>query len=227
MTRRRKTSRQRPLALAYTRVSTTDQVDEGASLAAQETALRAEAAQRGWDIEIVIEAGRSAKNIDGRPMLVDAIARLNAGAADFLMCVRLDRLSRSVRDFAGVVDDARKHGWGLVLQSPALDLSDPAGEFTANVLASAAQYERRLISARTKEGMAQRKLEGVHMGRSADPAMLPVYERVIAMRNAGASLSRIARTFTAEGVPTARGGVWAAATVKRIVESETARSLTL
>lgn len=225
MTKRRKSTRHRPLALAYVRVSTLDQVEEGASLAAQETALKAEAERRGWDVEIVVEAGRSAKDIDGRPALVDTIARLNAGRADYLMCVRLDRLSRSVRDFAGVVEDARKHGWGLVLQSPALDLSDPAGEFTANVLASAAQYERRLISARTKEGMAQRKFEGVHLGRATDPAMLPIYRRVVEMRRAGGTLTGIAQTLTAEGVPTARGGAWAPATVKRMLESETARAL--
>jgi DNA invertase Pin-like site-specific DNA recombinase len=214
-----------PLALAYVRVSTVDQAEEGASLAAQTAALTAEAERRGWAVEIVVEAGKSAKSLNGRPALAEALDRLDRGAASYLLCVRLDRLSRSVSDFAGLVDRARRKGWGLVLQSPALDLSDPAGEFTANVLASAAQYERRLLSARTREGMAQRKAEGVHLGRAADAAMFPTYRRILGLHKAGESYNAIAQALSAEGVPTARGGKWAAATVRAVVLSETAKVL--
>lgn len=214
-----------PLALAYVRVSTVDQAEEGASLDAQTAALTAEAERRGWAVEIVTEAGKSGKSVSGRPALTDALRRLDRGEAQFLISVRLDRLSRSVADFAAMLDRARAKGWGIVLQSPALDLSDPSGEFVANVLASAAQYERRLISARTREGMAQRKAEGVHVGRSADPAMLDTYRRIMSMHAEGQSLNSIAQTLSAEGVPTARGGKWAAATVRRVVLSETAKTL--
>lgn len=214
----------RPPALAYVRVSTADQAESGASLAAQEAALREDAERRGWDVEIVREEGKSAKSLN-RPALQAALTRLDKGEAAFLMCVRLDRLSRSVADFAALVERARKRGWGIVLQSPNIDFSDPAGEFTANVLASAAQYERKLISARVREGMAQRKQEGQHMGRAADPAMLDTYRRVLGMYAQGQSLNSIATQLNAEGVPTARGGKWAAATVRRMVLSETAKKL--
>lgn len=213
-----------PLALAYVRVSTVDQAEEGASLDAQESALRAECEQRGWKVEIVREEGRSAKNLR-RPALQAALTRLDRGEAAYLVAVRLDRLSRSVADFASLVDRARRKGWGLVLQSPALDLSDPAGEFTANVLASAAQYERRLISSRTREGMAQRKAEGATFGREVAAEFLPTYRRILDMHAAGQSYNAIALQLDAEGVPTARGGKWAAATVRRVVTSETAKRL--
>jgi len=215
----------KPLALAYVRVSTVDQAEEGASLAAQTAALTAEAERRGWAVEIVTEAGKSAKSLNGRPALAEALDRLDRGEARYLLCVRLDRLSRSVADFASLIERARRKGWGLVLQSPALDLSDPAGEFTANVLASAAQYERRLISARTREGMAQRKAEGVHLGRKADAAMFPTYRRILALHSTGESYNAIAKALDAEGIPTARGGRWAAATVRAVVLSETAKAL--
>jgi len=213
-----------PLALAYIRVSTVGQVEEGASLAAQEATLREEAARRGWKVEIVTEEGKSAKNLN-RPALQDALRRLDKGEAQILISVRLDRISRSVADFAGLVERARRKGWGLVLLSPNIDLTDPAGEFTANVLASAAQYERRLISVRTREGMAQRKSEGVTFGREVQQDFLPTYRRVLDMHKAGTSMNRIALTLTAEGVPTARGGKWSAATIKRILESETAKAI--
>lgn len=216
----------KPLALLYVRVSTDDQAENGASLAAQEAALVEDATKRGWDYEIVREEGKSAKTLN-RPALREARQRLNrkSDPAAYLMAVRLDRISRSVADFAALVKEARAKHWGIVLQSPNIDFSDPAGEFTANVLASAAQYERALIGARVKEGMAQKKREGGHMGRAADPAMLDTYRRVLAMHAAGQSMNGIAAQLTSEGVPTARGGVWSAATVRRIILSETAKAL--
>lgn len=96
---------------------------------------------RGWDLELVADEGLSAKNMN-RPAPQAALGWLDCGEADTLISIRLDRISRSVADFAGLLDRAGRKGWGLVLLSPALDLADPAGRFTANVLASAAQYER-------------------------------------------------------------------------------------
>lgn len=215
----------KPLALAYVRVSSLMQVEEGASLDAQEATLREEASRRGWDVEIVREEGKSAKDIKGRTKLTDALDRLDKDKAQYLLSVRLDRVSRSVADFASLIDRARKHHWGIVLLSPNLDLSDPSGEFVANVLASAAQYERRLISVRTREGMAQRKAEGITFGREVAADFLPTYRRVLTMSAEGLSLNAIARTLNDEGVPTAKGGKWYASTVRAIVNSETARNL--
>ncbi|WP_144825328.1 recombinase family protein [Micrococcus luteus] len=209
-------SRTRPLALAYIRVSTEDQAEHGASLDAQRAALAAEAERRGWDVEVVADAGLSGKSLK-RPGLQSALARLDRGEADVLLAVRLDRVSRSVADFAGLLDRCQRRGWELVLLSPNIDTADPAGRFTANVLASAAQYERELISQRTREGMAQRKAEGVRFGR---PNEIPeeVRERILRMRAEGVRVSHIARTLTEEGVPTARGGaVWRSSAIDRVL----------
>ncbi|QNK80901.1 recombinase family protein [Nakamurella sp. PAMC28650] len=222
MARPRKTSnsRPRPLALGYVRVSTTDQVDNGASLDAQRAALTAEAARRGWDLEIVADEGLSAKTMN-RPALQDALDRLDRGDADALLSIRLDRISRSVADFAGLIDRAGRKGWGLVLLSPNIDLADPAGRFTANVLASAAQYERELIGVRTREGMAQRKAEGVKFGRTRNVPDA-VLARILAAHADGSGWSTIARALNSEGVPTAQGGrVWYPATVRKVCLSGT------
>ncbi|MBP2216792.1 recombinase family protein [Arthrobacter sp. CAN_C5] len=211
-------TRIRPLALGYVRVSTAEQVEQGASLDAQRAALIAEADKRGWDVEIVADEGVSAKTLN-RPGLQGALARLDGGAADYLLSIRLDRVSRSVADFAGLLDRSVKRCWGLVLLSPNIDTTDPAGRFTGNVLASAAQYERELIGARTREGMAQRKIEGVKMGR---PRMLgaATVGRITNMRSTGMSMGRIADALNADGVATAHGGAqWYASTVKRVLDS--------
>jgi DNA invertase Pin-like site-specific DNA recombinase len=211
--------RAQPLALAYIRVSTAEQVEQGASLDAQRAALTAEADKRGWDVEIVADEGLSAKTLN-RPGLQDALARLDIGAADYLLSIRLDRVSRSVADFAGLLDRSVKRGWGLVLLSPNIDTTDPAGRFTGNVLASAAQYERELIGARTREGMAQRRAEGVKMGR---PRVLTAatVNRITDMRASGLSMAKIAAALNDTGVATAHGGAkWHASTVKRVLDSE-------
>lgn len=199
------------------------QVESGAGLDAQETALRTEAARHGWQLEIVTDAGLSGATLK-RPALTDALARLDRGDADVLIAAKLDRVSRSVRDFAGLLERAQRHGWRLVL----LDLGDTstaAGEMTANVIASAAQYERRLIGQRTREGLAAKRAAGVRLGR---PPVLPaqVVARIVAAHRGRASLRAIAADLTADGVPTARGGdTWHASAVRAVLNGQDAAQL--
>ncbi|HEY5224950.1 MAG TPA: recombinase family protein [Microbacteriaceae bacterium] len=217
-------TQQRPLALAYIRVSTTRQVEFGVSLEAQKTALIEEAERRGWDVEVVADEGLSGKSLN-RPALQGALTRLDKGQAQFLMAIRLDRISRSVADFAGLVDRANKKKWNLVLLSPGVDTSDPAGQFTSNVLASAAQYERQLIGQRTREALAQKRLEGVTLGR---PQMLSdrVVSQVLHLRAAGLSMAGIAAHLTELRVPTAKGRpVWSTSTIQAVLKSQKAAEL--
>lgn len=212
------------MALAYVRVSTVEQATEGASLEAQREALIREANRRGWDVEVVSDEGYSAKDLR-RPGLTDALDRLDRGDADALLAIRLDRVSRSVADFAGLLSRAKRRRWRLVLLSPDLDTEDAAGKFTAHVLAAAAEYERDLIGARTKEGMAQRRAEGVHVGR---PRSLSesIVQRIVNERSEGLTLRSIAEGLTRDNVPTARGGrAWSPSTVQGVLASNTGRRL--
>ena len=76
-------------ALAYCRVSTLDQAEYGASLDAQEAALRAEAERRGWQVEVIREEGRSATSIKGRPLLIAALDRLDRGESTAGACPQI------------------------------------------------------------------------------------------------------------------------------------------
>ena len=211
-------------ALLYVRVSTDEQADKGASLEAQEQALMVEAVRRGYDFEVVREEGKSAKSIAGRDKLVEALDLLDKHQADVLMAVRMDRLSRDVGDVAALMRRSKRKGWGIILSGERIDTT-PDGEFRTHLDAALAQRERGMIGLRTREGMAQRKAEGKHMGRSVDVTFLPTYRRVLAMHAEGTSLNGIARLLNAEGTPTARGGKWHASTVRAIVTSETGRGL--
>jgi DNA invertase Pin-like site-specific DNA recombinase len=114
---------------------------------------------------------------------------------------KLDRLSRSLVDFAGLLAEAQAGGWNLVALDLGVDLSTPSGEFLANIMASAAQWERRLIGQRTAEALAVKRSQGVRLGRPA--TISPnLARRSRALRSRGHSLQSICDRLNGDGVPT-------------------------
>lgn len=209
----------RPVAVVYCRVSTTEQGETGHSLDDQETVLRGLAMSRGWDVIVVREVG-SGKSLSSRPLLVEALKDLDSGKAHVLMAVRLDRLSRSVSDFTSLMDRADRRGWDLHVADLGLDTSTPSGRLVAQVLAATAEHERRLIGERTKEGLRAAKAKGIRLGRpdALDPK---VRSWILSQRSEGNSFRQIAETLNTHGEPTAHGGSkWHASTVRSVVEKE-------
>jgi DNA invertase Pin-like site-specific DNA recombinase len=204
-------------ALGYVRVSTAEQADSGAGLEAQREAVREEANRRGLELVGILEdAGASGRSLAGRPGLTGALERVEAGQAEALIVAKLDRLSRSLVDFAALMERSRRKGWALVAPDLGVDTTTPSGEMLASVLAVFAQFERRLIGQRTREALAVKKAEGVTLGR---PRLLPdeVRERIRREREQGATWRAIAASLNEDGVPTAQGGQqWWAATVRTV-----------
>ena len=205
--------------IGYARVSTEEQADSRAGLDAQRTAIAAECERHGWTLLAVIEdGGYSAKGLK-RPGVRLALETLERGDADALVVSKLDRLSRSMLDFASIMHAAQRHAWGLVALDVNVDTTSPAGEAMANVLATFAQFERRLIGQRTRDALAVKREQGVTLGR---PRSLPtdVVARVVREREAGRSLRAIAQGLDADAVPTAQGGkAWHASTVTAVLRS--------
>jgi DNA invertase Pin-like site-specific DNA recombinase len=195
-------------------VSTDEQTSSGAGLAAERSAIAAECKRRGWQlVEVIEDAGYSAKDLK-RPGVQTALETLKSRGADGLVVAKLDRLSRSMLDFTAIMARATKQGWALVALDCAVDTTTPAGEAMANVLATFAQFERRLIGQRTREALAAKRAAGVRLGR---PTSLPVAvrRRIVAEREAGRSFAAIARQLNAESVPTGQGGrQWWPSTVR-------------
>ena len=113
---------------------------------------------------MIEDAGFSAKDMK-RPGVQEALRVLEAGEATALVVAKLDRLSRSMIDFTALMATAQKQGWALVALDCAVDTSTPTGEAMANMLATFAQFERRLISQRTREALAVKRASGVRLGR--------------------------------------------------------------
>lgn len=203
--------------VGYLRVSTNEQALSGAGLDAQEAAIRAEADRRGWTLHALhTDAGASGRSLAHRPALAAAIEDIESGAAGGLVVAKLDRLSRSLLDFAGLMERARSKNWNLVALDLGIDLSTPAGEFLASVMASAAQWERRIIGQRTKDALAAKRAAGVRLGR---PPSLPaeVEHLIYARRELGSTYQAIADELNHLGAPTAQGGArWHSSTVRSV-----------
>jgi DNA invertase Pin-like site-specific DNA recombinase len=201
--------------VGYIRVSTEEQGDSRAGLEAQEAAIRAEVERREWElVELYVDVA-SGKTLRKRDNLGVALRALADGAADALVVAKLDRLSRSVLDFAGIMETAAAEGWSLVVIDLGVDTTTPNGELVANIMISMAQWERRIIGERTKSALAAGPARGTKVGRKSGVADETV-RLIRVMRDAGSSWQKIADALTAEGVETGQGGKWHAATVRRI-----------
>jgi DNA invertase Pin-like site-specific DNA recombinase len=204
--------------IAYLRCSTDEQADSRAGLEAQRAAILAEAQRRGWDEANLLwieDAGFSGKNLD-RPGISAALDALGHHRANTLVVSKLDRLSRSMLDFAGLMDRANREHWALVALDLGVDTSTPSGEVMAGVLALFAQFERRLIGQRTRDALAQKRLAGVQLGR---PTSIPasITNQIVGMRAAGLTLRGIVERLAFLGVPTVSGGRWQISTVQRVL----------
>ncbi len=204
--------------VGYTRVSTDEQATSGLGLKVQRTLIEAECERRGWElVQVFPDAGASGKAVSGRPALAKALEAVRGSDAGALVVAKLDRLSRSLLDFASLMESARREGWALVILDLGVDTTTPSGEMIANVMATFAQFERRLIGQRTKDALAVKKREGVKLGRpvAVDEA---VAKRIARERRRGRSLREIAVGLNEDRVGTAHHGKrWHASTVKSVL----------
>jgi DNA invertase Pin-like site-specific DNA recombinase len=206
-------------AVGYARVSTSEQ-SQGHSLDAQHAAITEACTARGWKLVGVETDVASGKATDKRPGLQRALAAVRSGQADILVAHRLDRLTRSLAFLAALLEECgrpriiargkRLPPWRLViLANGDVDMTTAQGELLANVLGAVARMERRLISDRTREGLAHARLHGTKRGTPIGrPAVLPDKDRarIVSLRHEGLSWPAIARKLNDAKIKTAHGG---------------------
>ncbi len=114
--------------VGYVRVSTDEQGQGGAGLEAQRAAIHQECERRGWTLGALDEdAGWSGKDLN-RPGIREALDRLQRREAKALVVAKLDRLSRSLVDFAAVMETGRRQGWAILALDCSVDSTTPAGD---------------------------------------------------------------------------------------------------
>lgn len=206
--------------VGYVRVSTLDQGDSGLGLQAQRDQIERECERRGWELVRVEEDVLSGSTMN-RPGLSAALEACRSTEVSGVVVAKLDRISRSLIDFVNLIAEAQRDGWNVVALDLGVDLSTPTGEFFGTVLAAMAQWERRLIGARTKEALAAKR-EREPDWRPGRPSGIAddLRARIVAARENGATLKTIADALNADQVPTSQGGeFWWPSTVKRICEA--------
>src|SRR5712692_9181758 len=160
----------RPLRCAiYTRKSTEDGLNQPFNtLEAQREAAEAYIqSQRhaGWTVvaERYDDGGYTGGNLE-RPALQKLLGDMEAGRIDCVVVYKVDRLSRSLLDFARLMDVFERHGVSLVSVTQPLNTTVSLGRLTLNILLSFAQFEREIISERTRDKMAAARRKGKWMG---------------------------------------------------------------
>lgn len=221
-------------AIAYLRVSTDKQADTGVSLDVQRQKVAAYAGLYDLDlVSIEVDAGESASSLQ-RPALARAMKALEDGEAEALLVVKLDRLTRSVRDLGELVDKSNREGWALLSVSEQLDTRTAAGRMVLNILTVVSQWEREAIGERTAAAMAHKRERGEYTGGeppygwqvSGDGVRLEAHEGEQAaieaaseLREAGLSLRKIGRLLESKGLLPRSGKSWHPEKVKRLLKS--------
>jgi DNA invertase Pin-like site-specific DNA recombinase len=143
----------------YARVSTQDQQ----TIPMQTRALRDYATRRGWTIALQVkEIGSGASQRERREQLLEAARRREI---DVVLVWRLDRWGRSVTDLLATLQELEHLGVGFVSLTEALDLMTPAGRAMAGLLAVFAEFEREILRARVRAGLAHARQNGKKLGR--------------------------------------------------------------
>lgn len=188
----------------------------GLGLEAQEATLRRAAEFRGWELtEIIRDEGLSGSSVNGRPGLWRALELVATEDVNGLLVAKLDRLTRSMRDFCEVVDWFEEAQAPLVMLDPEVDTSTPAGRAVAHVMVAFAEMERGMIGDRTKVAMAAKRERGECTGRPSILDHPELLARIQELHGQGISLPDIARALTDEGWPTVRGGTtWRASALQ-------------
>jgi DNA invertase Pin-like site-specific DNA recombinase len=203
--------------IGYLRVSTEEQAHSGLGLEAQRDTIQRYADSHDWDVVWYVDEGVSAKSLD-RLQLQAALARLHPSPKKRdvagLVVAKLDRLSRSVHDFSGLLKLSAARKWSVVAIDLGVDTSTPTGKLVANVMMSVAEWEREIIGERTSAAMQAAKRQGKQIGRaSALPATTG--DRLVALR-ATHTLAATADALNAEGLTTATGEPWSVNTVAKV-----------
>ena len=240
------------IAVGYCRVSTQEQADGGVSLRQQENAIRLYGESRGltfhWggsggainEPALLIERGVSGSvPLEDRPEGAKLAKLVRSGKVGHVVVTKLDRLSRSLADFAVWMAEFERLGVSVHFLDlgghGTVDTSTTSGRMTVNILAAFAEMMRDTIRDNTRNGMRNKRENAEYCGghvpygyRIVDPKADPIkievepreqviIQRARALRRAGLSLNRIGAALVAEGKRPRNGGPWHPESIRQLV----------
>jgi len=143
-------------AVGYIRVSTDEQAKDGISLDQQSESIRAYCQAKGWELIEIISDEKTGKNLT-RPGIQRVLSLAQQKKIDAMVVLKLDRLTRSVRDLGNLVEIFEKYDVAFSSIRDSFDTSTASGKLILNVLGSIAQWEREMIAERTRDGLRYKK----------------------------------------------------------------------
>lgn len=222
-------------AIGYIRVSTDDQKESGLSLEHQRAKIEAYALAMDLElVDIIDDAGKSGKNMN-RPGLLRALEIIRSGEAQSLVILKLDRLTRSVKDLGALVETFEKTGAALISVQDSINTTTAAGRLVLNVLGSVAQWEREAIGERTAAALSMKKDRGEKTGGTvpfgfdlsedgrtliANQTEQEALSLARQLRVAGMSFRKIGAELDRRGIATKTGTVWYPKTVRSLCEAK-------
>jgi site-specific DNA recombinase len=220
-------------AIGYIRVSTDKQADRGVSLDAQSEKVRAMAVVQGAElVDVIVDAGESAKSLS-RPGMARLLFLVDTGAVDTVIIAKLDRLTRSVKDLAELLERLTRRGVFLVSVAESLDTGSASGRLVLNIMVSVSQWEREAIGERTRDAMRHKKAKLEFVGNAPygyrqtadkrhvepEPGEQAILERIHRLRNTGKSLRKIADQLNRLEIRTRQGSPWRHEYVARLLKA--------
>ena len=152
------------LADGYIRVSTLDQANDGFGLEAQTNKIIQHCASKGIKLnKIYCDAGLSGKDTIHRKEFNKMMEDVKSGKINKIVTLKIDRISRSVADFALLLQDLEKYDCSIDFVNEPIDVSGINGKMMAGILSVFAQFEREVIVDRTTTGMEEAANQG-HFG---------------------------------------------------------------
>jgi DNA invertase Pin-like site-specific DNA recombinase len=202
------------------------------SLDAQQAKIKAWSLAHGYDLATVhVDAGLSGGRADNRPALQAALAQACHQKA-VLVVYSLSRLARSTTDAIAISERLAKSGADLVSLSERIDTTSASGKMVFRMLAVLSEFERDLVSERTKTAMAHLRREkkrisgripfGYSLAANGSDLLPNILEEQAIgimqdLRNHGCSLRLIAATMKEWDVPTKTSAAWTAEAIRGIL----------
>ena len=169
------------MRIGYARVSTEEQNED-----AQLDGLNAAGCEK-----LYIEkcSGKS----KSRPELERMLDSLRKG--DIVVVQRLDRLGRSLKDLIELLDGFKSLGVQFISLNESIDTTSAVGELAFHIIASVAQFERQLISERTKAGLASARARGRKGGRKVKLSVSDIKKAQAMLLNPEMTKAEVAKHF--------------------------------
>ena len=150
----------------YTRVSTDLQAEkEFSSCESQEEKIQSYVkSQNNWQVaKVYSDAGYTGANIK-RPALQELLEDIKQNKIDIVLVYKIDRLTRSPKDFYELIEIFEQFQTGFISITERFDTSTPGGRLLRNIMLTFAQFERELVSERTRDKLIERAKKGFFHG---------------------------------------------------------------